>query len=266
MSEFVLPDTLMKFAQDQADIQSKNENNLSFWFPKICTMKSMKVLRIPETIIESTPVEVIAALWSDSFNQNHEIMSIIQKHVNGAIMQHLVPGKKYFFKNGTFSNKFYFKSCVGDTDSVLDCFLNINYNSMVVGAGGITEFCIRELIPAPENCFTIYEGMPLQCEFRCFFDVDSKTVYHIVPYWEEDVMRTHLREDLVAFEKALLTLKRNFEEHKSEVVHKVETALQDNFLPKGSRWSVDILLDKNQDYWLIDMAKAENSYYNPEKS
>lgn len=153
MSEFVLPDTLMKFAQDQADTQSKNENNLSFWFPKICTMKSTKVLR-----------------------------------------------------------------------------------------------------------------MPLQCEFRCFFDVDSKTVYHIVPYWEEGVMRTHLREDLAVFEKALPTLKRNFEDHKSEVVHRVETALQDNFLPKGSRWSVDILLDKNQDYWLIDMAKAENSYYNPEKS
>ena len=54
-----------------------------------------------------------------------------------------------------------------------------------------------------------------------------------------------------------------YEDHKTEVVNKVDLAMLG--VKMTGKWSIDVLLDEWGNYWLIDMAKAENSaYWNPE--
>ena len=126
----------------------------------------------------------------------------------------------------------------------------------------------REWIEDKENNPTIYHGLPLHTEFRVFVDCDSKEVLSIENYWKPEVMEKRFSEnrgdgiddkhDSVTFLLNKERLCKRYEDNKEKVIEEIKKILPDLNL-KG-QWSIDIMLN-GDDFWLIDMAIAENSFY-----
>ena len=103
--------------------------------------------------------------------------------------------------------------------------------------------------------------MPLQSEFRVFYDFDSKKILYIENYWNYEycIKSMHNATDKIIFEHERVRLERDYEKYKGEVLKLVSEKMKEVELI--GNWSVDILLDEKGDFWLIDMAIAENSAY-----
>lgn len=69
----------------------------------------------------------------------------------------------------------------------------------------------------------------------------------------------HNATDKIIFEHERVRLERDYEKYKGEVLKLVSEKMKEVELI--GNWSVDILLDEKGDFWLIDMAIAENSAY-----
>lgn len=250
---------LQEYAIEEYLRYSADTNNLSYWYPYI---KDIKSLRIPQTVIVPTPVEIIAALWSEQFNHPGPIRDLIIEHVESNIIPCMEPGVKYFVKNGTFSNKFNFQDCETDIEHVVDSFININYNALIVGAGGLSEFVIREFIPREPRGDTIYNGLQLRPEYRCFWHPGEREVSTIVDYWKYDEVHPNLYDydDKRTFEVTRERRLHDHTEHQLEVIQRVNESFTGRKLPTDEPWSIDVMYSGG-DFWLIDMARKSMSYY-----
>jgi hypothetical protein len=110
--------------------------------------------------------------------------------------------------------------------------------------------------------------MPLHTEFRVFVDCDSDEVLSIENYWKPEVMQKRFAEgrgngiddkhDAVTYMMNMERLCRRYEDNKQKVCNHIAEILPD--LDLSGQWSIDIMMNGN-DFWLIDMAIAENSAY-----
>lgn len=116
---------------------------------------------------------------------------------------------------------------------------------------------------------TIYMGLPLRCEYRCFIDCDTDELLGIHPYWDPEVMNKrfrdapdasnpHMRHDAVTYAMREPSLMREYGESKDLVAAYVRELLPG--LGLAGQWSLDIMRD-GDDCWLIDMAPAERSTF-----
>lgn len=198
-------------------------------------------------------------------------------------MLDLNPDGEYFIKTGTFSSKYDYRNAhVAGPHEVAQIGEYLLYiQSQAVGmAGPLTrpstygvsttnEMVVREHIPDRLGLPTIYMGLPLRCEYRCFIDCDTKELLGIHPYWDPKVMNhrfrdwpdsdnPHMRHDAVTYKLREPSLMREYEDTKSLVASHVAELLPG--LELQGQWSLDIMRD-GDDYWLIDMAPAERSAY-----
>jgi hypothetical protein len=130
------------------------------------------------------------------------------------------------------------------------------------------EWVVREFIEDEEDNPTIYHGMPLHTEFRVFVDCDSNEVLSIENYWKPEVMQRRFAEgrgngiddkhDAVTYMMNMERLCRRYEDNKQKVCNHIAEILPD--LDLSGQWSIDVMMNGN-DFWLIDMAIAENSAY-----
>lgn len=95
-------------------------------------------------------------------------------------------GQVYNIKNGCFSNKFDFSTCLTTNGELAQQLWKINYQSCMYETGGHTELVVREVIPNHLEYPTIYNGMPLREEIRVFYNLDAKKIEYIVDYWDYD--------------------------------------------------------------------------------
>ena len=56
-----------------------------------------------------------------------------------------------------------------------------------------------------------------------------------------------------------IDIDKMYEEHKQDVVNKIDLAMLG--VNMSGKWSIDVLLDEWNNYWLIDMARAGHSAY-----
>lgn len=250
------PEEICKFKKEQYDEKLKSPNNFSYWYPKI---KDCGIL-VPESII--MPISFYWYVWleSDDYQPDkvQEFNEIILKFLKE---NNFNTNRKLFIKNNSFSNKFVFNTCcVEDIEDIGLKFINVNYGSLIVGAGNGTELVVREFIENSEKIPTIYEGMPLNVEFRIFYDFDTNTFIDIFNYWDKDTMENSLHDtlDRQTYSSYSETLEKQFEETKGLIEELAVKHLKDIDL-KGI-WSVDFMYVNNKVY-LIDMATAETSYY-----
>lgn len=141
--------------------------------------------------------------------------------------------------------------------------ININYAALCVGCDGQSEIVFRKRIREPEdhNAYKIYNGMPLRPEFRVFYDFDNRKILYSVNYWDWDYCHEAIsrdKSDKLSYEAAYPGIEKFFNEHQKEVEELVNTHMKDVDL--AGIWSVDIM-SANDTYYLIDMARAENSAY-----
>jgi len=186
------------------------------------------------------------------------------------------PNKLYNIKNGAFSNKFDFDTCVTTKDELAEKFWKIEYQSALLDTGGYTELVVREYIPYDHSVTpTIYNGMPLREEIRVFYNMDTKCIEYMVDYWDYGYCYNKFSTvtDEIVFDYFHNKFGRRFTNHnskleeiKQQIQDSINTLKFDNCL--SGVWSIDFMyvddLDEYNGIWLIDMARAHRSaYWNP---
>ena len=240
-------------------------NNFSYWFNRI---KNINEFIIPRSDIVKIPFDIWKYFSYDSVEDGYNNIEMFVKKNIIPIMDKYRE-VIYFVKNGKFSDKFSFCTCRTNKQRVLDSFINICYAAEVLGAGGNTEFVIRQYIGYDNKKYaTIYEGLPLRGEFRIFYDFDTRKVLYPVNYWDYDYCSKHMyvRTDRIIFDAVHEELDNWYNKYKDLVCEKVYKAFSDVDLT--NRWSIDIMSDASNTnepkFYLIDMALAKTSaYYNP---
>ena len=249
----------------------ESKNNISYWFPKVenCGIK------VPKTKIFDVPTEIA---FQFAYIENSDKQKDVIDKIYNWVKDEILPNIPFelsglcFIKNGTFSNKFDFASCIsaGNAMDITRSLIDINYVSLIYDAGGITEFAIRSLIPhnISKTC-CIYNGMPLRNEYRVFYDFDKKKSLYIVNYWDEDYCKESIsrnKTDKIVYESEYPELLKHYEEKKDEVMELVSKHMKNVENLEGI-WSVDILETEEGEFYLIDMAEGHRSaYWDPEKA
>lgn len=246
----------------------QDQNNISFWYPKIRACGML----VPKTKIFQVPEEITKAFFMDGDQEKNidTIYNWVKDEVMPKLPQEL--SNLIFIKNGTFSNKFDFKTCAirANAVEITSSLIEINYTSLVMGAGGISEFAIRERIKfnsVARPC--IYNGMPLRNEYRVFYDFDNQKPLYIVNYWDYDYCNDDISRkatDRIIYEATYPTILAQYEKNKNYVTEKVADYMK-NVRGLSGIWSVDVLEDDMGYLWLIDMAIGNRSaYWDPKKA
>lgn len=179
--------------------------------------------------------------------------------------------KLYSIKNGCFSNKFDFATCLATKQNLAEQLWKINYESAMFETGGYTELVVRELIPNStsfENP-TIYNGMPLREEIRVFYNLDTKQIEYIVDYWDYDYCRNNIasKTDQIIFDWFHNKMIGREINHNNKLNQIIETIKKNIYTLKFDTelegiWSIDFLYEQYTDtIWLIDMARGYRSAY-----
>lgn len=250
--------------------ERENENDFSFWFPKVknCGISTPKTFFKKLPTHEDEP-EFASRLYRAFYMENpSEDMTTVREWLDRDIIPELKEMKltgHIFVKNARFSNKFQAKgSCnlygLGELDRAI---VNINYGAMMCDADGMDEIVVRQFIESDRRktpC--IYEGLPLRSEFRVFYDFDAGKIIFTANYWDFDYVFPHLYEatDRIIFEHERGRLEATFLENRDRVQSMVDVAMKSVSGLTG-QWSVDILMDEQENLWLIDMAIAQRSAY-----
>lgn len=257
-------------------ILSCNKNSIGYWLPKIVGISDFK---IPNTKIIKVPLSLLQLGRVFEYNQiTPTTFEIINRYCQK--VSELDLDKSYFIKNGVYSSKFDFRNAKVTTPKEVKelgqylfyihqqaCqMVNLLNNVSIYGCGTTNEWVVREYIESPVK-EKIYMGLPLNTEYRIFVDFDRKTILSSNQYWDKEVMIERFKEnrnrhdihDMITFNMASERLEKTYNENIHKVKGMVQELLYNNIEMKG-QWSIDIMQVENE-FYLIDMALAENSYY-----
>lgn len=246
----------------------KNDhNNLSYWFPKIEKCK----INVPKTVILPVPMDIMLCFFMERKTDMDTVYRWVQETVIPFLKEKDMQGL-LFMKNGAFSNKFDFKDCIVASDNALmlaNSIININYTSLMFDTSGNAELVFRERISTDySKTPTIYNGMPLRNEYRIFYDFNNHKALYIVNYWDIDYCNASIcrnATDKIVYEHVYPDLFDHYCKNKDCVFGHVSNILKDVHGLEGI-WSVDVLEDEQGNFWLIDMAIAQQSaYWDPTK-
>lgn len=241
--------------------EKENPNNFSYWFVRLAHLDC-----VPSSIVFKLPDWMLDAYLTPE--DEDKVYAYFEKNVI-PIVQQAFPSGECFMKNGCFSNKFDFSSACHltdlSTDNIIKHFFNIENMALLYETNGDLEVVFRQYIKANEKTPTIYNGMPFRTELRAFYDFDKHEYLYDVFYWDWDYCHDKMPErDMDTYEKNYYYVCSDYEENQDFIKHFLEEKLKDVDL-KG-KWSVDVLVDDDNNYWIIDMAIAERSaYWDPEK-
>lgn len=264
---------------------SCNKNSMSNWLPGLVNantgndffkIPSTKIIKVPMTLLQLThlPYSLIAS------------SSTTTKILNDFVFKAfgLDTARDYFVKTGTYSSKFDFRNAhvhgekevkeLGEYlafihSQALEMASPLNTPS-IYGVSTTNEWVVREFIKDKENSPCIYHGLPLHTEFRVFVDFNTQKVLSIENYWKPEVMEKRFAEkrgsgiddthDAVTYAMNKERLVSSYEKHKNLVMKKIAQLLPGLSLYLDGQWSIDIMLN-GDDFWIIDMALAEESAY-----
>lgn len=162
----------------------------------------------------------------------------------------------------------------GDVDDIPGSFF-LNYGLTKIAPPDVNVVVDRnenfmddyEYIKDKENNPTIYNGLPLHTEYRVFVDFDTKEILGASPYWRSDVMKNEFKKVSSPQERHDYVVYKMHEDILNQRYHEsVQTVLAElkKVIPRielTGQWSVDVMRNGN-DYYIIDMALAENSALN----
>lgn len=239
-----------------------NPNNFSNWFPKIKDCG----IQVPESRTIDVPVKIFKAFAREQEGDTEEIIDWVKNYVMPIIREFRGFA---FIKNGCYSNKYDASTCLvyprDNIYSIANKIMEINYNGLMNGAGGCTELVVRKLLEPLPFEYTIYNRLPLRTEFRVFYDFDKHKVCYTANYWDSSYCMRGMYDanDKLIFSMFAPVIENKFNEHVQEVEAMVEEHMKSIDEMKG-KWSIDIMMYENE-YWLIDMARAEESAYFDER-
>lgn len=267
-------DTIDPQFMDLYNDLASDKNNMSYWLPLVM-LADCKDLRIPKTAIVPVPAEIMELFFMEKKGMTQNEMS---EKVYEWVKNEFCPQAEailgngfWFLKNGSFSNKFDFSNChtlSSNPMRMTQQILSINYTSLCFDAGGNTEMIAREYILPPDGTPCIYYGMPMRCEVRVFYDFDKhKPLYH-VNYWDWDYCYNAIAKnptDKIVYAHEYPRVKTRYEEVAPFVTHLVADRMA-NVTGLSGIWSIDVMENEKDQFYLIDMAIGQRSaYWNPDR-
>ena len=270
------------------EIIGTNPNSMGFWFPALVEAEKSLVERdeqfffkLPSTKIVKVPITLLQLTRNEYMGLTQTTLNIVDKWAYEAFG--LNEDEEYFIKTGTYSSKFDFRNAkVTGPKEVRELgeYLLFIHHQAIMMAGPLTqpsiygvsttnEWVVREYIDDVEGNPTIYKGLPLHTEYRVFIDCDTDEVIGISPYWEPETMKNrfgngsdsdspHMMHDYVVYKAHEKTLMNRYEQNKDKIVSEVSKLIKE--LSLRGQWSLDIM-QNGEDFWIIDMAIAENSAF-----
>lgn len=264
-------------------IIATNKNSMGFWLPRIVeSTLDNGDLKIPKTTIVKVPTTMLQLTRCEYTELTRTTLDIVDDFCRQAF--ELDETKDYFIKTGVYSSKFDFRNArVNDSKEVREIgeyLLFIHYQALqmasslshpcIYGASTTDEWVVREFIKDTEENPTIYKGLPLHTEYRVFVDFDTKEIIGMSPYWEPATMKQrfgherdannpHNIHDYTIYTMHEPILMKRYKENKERVKEYVKNIVTNTDSING-QWSIDIM-QNGDDFWIIDMAIAENSAF-----
>lgn len=247
----------------------QNPSNFHNWFDKVKDCG----FYVPDSTSIPVPEAVMKAFSLRDPERNYDL---IEKWVQIKVMPVFQKHKStfgVFLKNGTFANKSNAMDCIlplnSSAGSITQHIININYLSFMFGVGGNTEVVIRNMIPWNSyKTATIYNGLPLHPEIRVFYDFDSHKVCYSANYWDWDSCYSKISRratDRIVYQACYEQIKEAFDSKHEEAEKLVEEYLK-KVTGLSGVWAIDLLLDEENKFWLIDMSIGhEVAYYDQKK-
>ena len=264
LTEKYTPEYFEELSKKQYKEDREYPENFSNWYPHIIDFGEFKTANIINNQIftweETEAMEETDIISKVNWNKLNEILK--------PTLDKMKPNIQYNIKNGCFSNKYDFNTCVTDKKHLAENLWKINYNSTMFDTGGYTELVVRELIPYNQLITpTIYNGMPLRNELRVFYNMDKKKIEYSVNYWNFDYCYNNINNltDKIIFKwfHSQKNIKDNYLYLLQYVHQYIDTLKFDEHLT--GIWSIDFMLcNDSDDYngvYLIDMARGFKSAY-----
>lgn len=257
-----------------------NPNTMGFWLPPLAkALCGNKFFRIPDTKILRVPLPMLQLTRLGFETLNPVTKEIVNRYCKRIFK--LDEHEDYFIKTGTYSSKYEFRNAhIHDPKEINEMgeyFLFLNHltcsmasplnNTCFYGANTTNEWVLREYIKDKEHNPTIYNGLPLHTEYRVFVDFDADEVLGISPYWRADVMKGKFknastpqeRHDYVIYQMHEDILQSRYDDSARMILEEIKKILP--AVELVGQWSIDVMRN-GDDYYIIDMALAENSALN----
>ena len=260
-----------------------NRNSMGHWLPSLAeAVKQQEFFKIPNTTVIKVPLPLLQLSRLDYGLLTPTTLKIVDRYCQ-EIFQ-LDENREYFVKTGVFSSKFNFRNAHIDRPKEVrelgEYLLFISNQAVTMasyfvfphtyGAATTNEWVVREYIKDVEENPCIYKGLPLHTEYRIFVDFDKKTILGIANYWDPQMMRQrfgheqdadspHNIHDYVVYDMHEPVMSKRYNEHRDLVREHVEKLLP--HVELSGQWSMDIM-QNGEDFFIIDMALAENSALN----
>lgn len=257
-----------------------NPNTMGFWLPPLAkALYGNKFFRIPDTKILRVPLPMLQLTRLGFETLNPVTKEIVNRYCKRIFK--LDEHEDYFIKTGTYSSKYEFRNAhIHDPKEINEMgeyFLFLNHltcsmasplnNACFYGANTTNEWVLREYIKDKEHNPTIYNGLPLHTEYRVFVDFDADEVLGISPYWRADVMKGKFknastpqeRHDYVIYQMHEDILQSRYDDSARMILEEIKKILP--AVELVGQWSIDVMRN-GDDYYIIDMALAENSALN----
>ena len=263
------------------EVLGMNRNSMGHWLPALVEGKG-GFFKIPDTTMIKVPLPLLQLTRIAYEAMTPTTMMIVDRYCQKIF--ELDENKEYFVKTGTFSSKYDFRNAhvwkPKEVRELGEYLLFIHHQTVQMasffsqphtyGAGTTNEWVVREFIRDVENNPYIYKGLTLHTEYRAFVDFDTQKVIGIANYWDPDLMKQrfghesdrdnpHNIHDYVIYEMHEPILVKRYKQNKELVVREVEKILPN--IQLTGQWSLDIM-QNGDDFYLIDMALAENSALN----
>src|SRR3972149_1322162 len=218
---------------------------LSYWYPRLETAG----LPVPRTTILHAP-DLISLLDGETPAGWHDFL----QQVKDACLKHELP---CFLRTGYGSGKHYWdKTCfVADVEKVDSHIYELVEWSEIADFAGLPHdiFAIRTLIPT-RPVFKAFHGFPVTREFRVF--IRDEVIEHTQPYWPPAAIEDH-NPDKENWRELLYWISK-LADHEKQELHWF--AIRACRAVGGGYWSVDLLEDKDGDWWITDLAIGKRSF------
>jgi len=229
--------------QIEERIERRDYNSMNYWYPKI------------KNLIPTPKTEIIPIKWS--YGDNEEIIKVEEKYLKEIEEASKNFNFPIFIRGDNGSGKHEWKdTCyVEKFEDLRKHIINIIYWSTSVDIfGGIpcNYIILREFIDMDSKFTAFWNEMPVNPERR-YFVKDGKVICHH-PYWIEEAIRNPSIENW----KELL--KEINKESKKEIE---ELTIYAEIIAKvfEGYWSIDFCRSKERIWYMIDMAKGEDSWH-----
>lgn len=273
---------------------TENPNSIATWLPPVIKAHAAAddpVLKIPATRIMRLDTELAQYLRLEFTDTNELSRTLLDHYLYTAL--NLNADSDYFLKTGVFSGKFQFANAHCTEPKEVGQYLHvINNFAMTVGGGESVDIAVRDYI-GNDTAPTVYNGMPLRCEYRVFVDfgdntaaadaepfsyatlahqfADPSTTSSYTPrilgttqYWHKRVIRQHFAQcadpAVAGYSGAALADKETFYNYEDTLDHEFVTHLP--AVEHGINQLLPALRDQGfRGQWSIDVMVEGDSLY-----